>query len=101
MSMVYFQNIPISGDTIEDMKFWFGYDYETSSAVDIFKDEKINEEGDNTIRNILQYEKSLEAICAVSSTFWKFVQNYPTYTTPNTQCRTMHVLHVTVTCLVG
>ena len=53
------------------MKFWFGYDYETLKAVDIFKNEKINKNGINTIGKILQYDKSIEAICAVSSTFWK------------------------------
>ena len=52
------------------MKFWVGYDFEVMSVVNHFKQSKMNEEdGTYTIEQILGYQTSIEAICAVSMKF--------------------------------
>ena len=70
--------IVFSGETVDDMKFWFGYDYEDMSLVNHFNQSKINENGKHTISQILGYKTSMKAICAVSTTFFS-VQLFNTF----------------------
>ena len=57
----------LRGISIEDMEFWFGFSYDEMKAVDFFGYDRINPNGNLTIREMLEGGgSSMSAICSVS-----------------------------------